>query len=77
MHELTDKYSNTINTTPTVFLPSNTPVYPNYDTCLSLLSEGNDSLEQFFDTQFQNLLQMSPLNPVVREQPLTASLIYY
>ena len=35
---------------------------PNYDTDISLLSEGIDSLEQFFDTQqkgfFQNLTQM-------------------
>ena len=36
---------------------------PNYDTDIFLLSEGIDSLEQFFDTQqkgfFQNLTQMS------------------
>ena len=76
MHELLNKYSNTINITPTVFLSCNTPVCPNYDTYLSLLSEGNDSLEHFFDTQFRNLTLMSPLNTVVREQPLPTSLIY-
>ena len=34
---------------------------PNYDTDISLLSEGIDSLEQFFDMQLQNLTQMSPV----------------
>ena len=33
----------------------------NYDTDISLRSEGIGSLEQFFDTQFQNLSQMSPV----------------
>ena len=32
----------------------------NYDTDISFLSEVTDSLEQFFDTQLQNLTQMSP-----------------
>ena len=59
--EPTDNNSNTINTTPTVSLPSNTLVCPNYDTDISLLSEGIDSLEQFFDMQLQNLTQMSPV----------------
>ena len=48
LHEPSDSNSNTINTTPTVSLPSNTPVCPNYDKDVSLLSEGIDSLEQFF-----------------------------
>ena len=61
MHEPTDNNSNTINTTPTVSLPSNTPVCPNCDTDISLLTEGIDSLEQFLDTQLQNLTQMSPV----------------
>ena len=61
LHEATDNNSNTINTTPTVSLPSNIPVCPNYDTDISLLSEGIDSLEQFFDMQLQNLTQMSPV----------------
>ena len=60
MHEPTDNNSNTINTTPTVSLPSNTNVCLNYDTDISFLSEVTDSLEQFFDTQLQNLTQMSP-----------------
>ena len=60
MHEPTDNNSNTINTTPTVSLPSNTNVCLNYDTDISFLSEVTDSLEQFFDTQLQNLRQMSP-----------------
>ena len=59
--ESTDNNSNTINTTPTVSLPSNTPVRQNYDTDISLLRERIDSLEQFFDTQLQNLTQMSPV----------------
>ena len=61
MHEPTDNNSNTINTIPIVSLPSNIPVCPNYDTDISLLSEGIDSLEQCFDTQLQNLTQMSPV----------------
>ena len=60
LHEPSDSNSNTINTTPTVSLPSNTPVFPNYDKDVSLLSEGIDSLEQFFDTQLHNLTQISP-----------------
>ena len=60
MHEPTDNNSNTINTTPTVSLPSNTNVCLNYDTDISFLSEVTDSLEQLFDTQLQNLTQMSP-----------------
>ena len=42
---------------PTVFLPSNTPVCPNYNTVISLLSLGVDILAQFLE-QFQNLTQM-------------------
>ena len=56
-----DSNSNTINTTPAVSLPSNTHVCPNYDKDVSLLSEGTDSLEQFFDTQLQNLTQTYPV----------------
>ena len=44
-----------------VSLPSNTHVCPNYDKDVSLLSEGTDSLEQFFDTQLQNLTQTYPV----------------
>ena len=61
LHEPSDNNSNTINTSPTVSLPSNTPVCPKYDTDVSLLSEGINSLEQFFDTEFQSLTQMSPV----------------
>ena len=43
----TDNNSNTINTTPTVSLPSNTPVCPNYDTDISLLREGINSCPNF------------------------------
>ena len=60
-HESSDSNSNTINTTPTISFPSNTPVCPNYNKDVSLLSEGIDSLEQFFDTQLQNLTQISPV----------------
>ena len=60
LHEPTDNNSNTINTTPTVSLP-NTPVCQNYDAYIFLLSEGIGSLEQSFDTQLQNLTQMSPV----------------
>ena len=59
LHEPSDNSSNTINTTPTVSLASNTPVCPNYDKDVSLLREGVDSLEQFFDMQLQNLTQIS------------------
>ena len=48
LHEPSDNNSNTINTTSTVFLPSNAPVCPNYAKDASLLREGIDSLEQFF-----------------------------
>ena len=61
LHEPSDSNWNTINTTPTVSLPSNTPICPNYEKDVSLLSEGIDSLEQFFDTQLQNLTQISPV----------------
>ena len=67
MHDLIDNNSNLINTTPTVSLPSNTPVCPNYDTDVSLLSEVIDSLEQFFATQLQNLTQMSPVKFTSKE----------
>ena len=67
LHKPTDNNSNIINTTPTVSFPSNTPVCPNLDTDISLLSEGIHSLEQFFDTQLQNFTQMSPVNPIVKE----------
>ena len=55
LHEPTDTNSNTINTTPTVSLPSNTPVYPNYNAYILLLSKGIGSLEQSSDTHLQNL----------------------
>ena len=58
LHEPTDN-SNTINTTPTISLPSNTCMCRNYDTDISLLSEGIDSLEQLFDRQHERLTQMS------------------
>ena len=62
LHEPSNNNSNSINTTLTVFLPSNTPVCPNYDKDVSLLSEGIDSSEQFFDAHLQNLTQISPVN---------------
>ena len=59
LHEQTDNNLNTIiNTALTVSLQSNTPACPNCDTDISLLSEGIDFSEQFFDTQLQNLIQM-------------------
>ena len=61
LDEPSDSNSNTINTTPTVSLPSNTPVCGDNDQDVSLLSEGIDSLEQFFETQLQNLMQISPV----------------
>ena len=67
LHEPTDNNSNTINTTPAVSLPSNTPVYSNYCTYISLLSEGMDSLEQFFDMQLQNLTQILPVKSISKE----------
>ena len=45
LHEPTNNNSNTINTTPTVPIPSNTRVCQNFDLDISLLSEGIDSLE--------------------------------
>ena len=61
LHEPSDSNPNTINTTPTASLPSNTAVCSNYYKDVSLLSEGTDSLEQFFDVQLQNLTQISPV----------------
>ena len=59
LHELADNNSNIVNTTSTVYLSKNTPVCPNFDADIPLLSEGIDSLEQFFKTQLQNPTQMS------------------
>ena len=67
MHEPADNNSNAINTTPTVSLPNNTPVCPNYDAYIFLLSEGIGSLEQSFDTQLQNITQMSPVKSNSKE----------
>ena len=61
LHELSNNNSNSINTTPTVSLPNNTYVCPNFNKGVSLLTEGIDSLEQFFNTQLQNLTQISPV----------------
>ena len=61
LHKPTDNNSNTINTILTVFLPSNTPVSPNYYAYIFLLIKRIGSLEQSFDTQLQNLRQMSPV----------------
>ena len=61
LHKPTDNNSNTINTILTVFLPSNTPVCPNYYAYIFLLIKRTRSLEQSFDTHFQNLRQMSPV----------------
>ena len=47
LHKPTDNNSNTINITPTVSLPSNTPMCPNFDTDISLLSEGINSCPNF------------------------------
>ena len=77
LHELSDNNSNTINTTSTVSLPSNTPVYPNYDKDSFLLREGINSLEQFFLAHnFETLPKYLQLNPIVREQTLKRSLTY-
>ena len=67
LHEPTDNNSNTINTTPTVSLPNNTPVCQNYDAYIFLLSEGIGSLEQSFDTQLRNVTQMSPVKSNSKE----------
>ena len=61
LHGPTENNSNTINTTPTVSLPSNIQMCLNYHKDISLQSEGIDSLEQLFYTQPQNLKQMSPV----------------
>ena len=58
--EPSDSNSNTINTTPTFSFSSNTPVCGNNDD-VSIQSEGIDSLGQFFETQLQNLMQISPV----------------
>ena len=59
LHKLADNNSNIVNTTSAVYLSKNTTVCPNFDADISLLSEGIDSLEQFFKTQLQNPTQMS------------------
>ena len=61
LHQPSDSNSNTVNTTPTVSLPSNTPICGNNDKDVSLLSEGIDSLKKFFERQLQNLMQISPV----------------
>ena len=72
----TDSRSNTINTTSTVSLPNNTPVFPNCDKDDSLLSEAIDSLAQFLTHNFKTLRKYLRLNPIVREQTLKMSLTY-
>ena len=67
LHYPTDNHSNTINTTPTVSIPNNTPVCQNYDVYILLLSEGIGSLEQSFDTQLRNVTQMSPVKSNSKE----------
>ena len=67
LHKPTDNNSNTINTILTVFLPSNTPVCPNYYAYIFLLIKRIGSLEQSFDTQLQNLTQMSPVKSNSKE----------
>ena len=67
LHEPTDNNSNTINTTPTVSLPSNTPVCPNYDAYIFLLSKGIGLLEQPFYTQLQNLTEKSLVKSISKE----------
>ena len=59
LHEPPDNDLNTINTTTTVYFPSNTQAYPNCDIDISSLSEEISSLKKFFDSQFQNFMQMS------------------
>ena len=63
LHKPSYNNSNTINT----------PVCPNYDTDISLLSKGIDSLEQFFDMQLQNLTQMSPVKSTRKGRSCTNS----
>ena len=48
LRETTDNNLNLISTS--VSLSNNTPVYPNFDSDIFLLSEGIDSLEQLLDT---------------------------
>ena len=67
LHEPTDNTSSAINTTPSVSLPSNKPVCPNYDIDISLLSEGIDSLRHFFNTKLQTLRKFFQLNSIARE----------
>ena len=67
LHEPTDNNSNTINTTPTVSFPNNTPVSQNYGAYIFLLSEGIGSLEPSLDMQHQNLTQMSPVKSNIKE----------
>ena len=67
LHEPTDNNSNTINTTPTVSFPNNTPVSQNYSAYIFLLSEGISSLEPSLDMQHQNLTQMSPVKSNIKE----------
>ena len=67
LHEPTDNNSNTINTTPSVSLPNNTPVVKTTMHIFFILSEGIGSLKQSFDTQIQNLTQMSPVKSSSKE----------
>ena len=57
LHEPIDNNSTLINTIPSVYVPSNTLEY----TDISLLIQAIDFLEQFFDTQLQNLVQVFPV----------------
>ena len=67
LHEPTDNNSNNINTTPSVSLPNNTPVVKTTMHIFFILSEGIGSLKQSFDTQIQNLTQMSPVKSSSKE----------
>ena len=76
LHEPTDNNSNAINTTTTVFLPNNTPVCQNYDAYIFLLIEGIGSFNSLLTRNFKTLRKCLRLNPIVRKQTITMSLIY-
>ena len=64
LHEPADNNSNTINTTPTVSLLNNTPV-PKWRNW------------RLLTRNFKTLRKSLQFNPIVRNQTLTTSLIYY
>ena len=75
LHEPTDNNSNLISTTYTVPLQSNARGCPNYDTDILYCVKESIPWDSFLTCNFKILRKCLRLNPPVKEQILTASLM--